>query len=192
MTPAIRRLIVLVGIVMIASAGSVRAQTGWLPEEFTAIGTNLNADHRSSIDIRITRWATARDEDALSRALVADGPEALLDAVRVAPPAGSIQSAGSRPWTLRFAWQQRTADGGRRILILTDRPIGGWEILLGSPSLNYPFSVIELWLDPAGDGEGMLSVATQISIDPEDGLVNVEGYDAQPVRLTHVKTTRPT
>jgi hypothetical protein len=195
MTAAVRRSIGLVAVAVTAlSSATVRAQIDFLPEEFSAIANDagVGAASTSCIDIRINRWASARDEEALSRILVADGPEALLDAVRDTAAAGSIQSPGSLSWSLRFAWQQRTADGGRRIVILTDRPIGGWEILLGSPTLEYPFSVIELWLDGSGEGEGTLSVATQIAIDPDDGLVNVEGYDPQGVGLTRVTSRRPT
>jgi len=194
-TRAVRRLVVVLGALLTPlTAATARAQLSGLPEAFAAVAHDVNGDgaQRSSVDIRITRWASARDEEMLARILVADGPEALLDAVRDAPPAGSIQSPGSLPWSLRFAWQQATADGGRRIVILTDRPIGGWEILLGSPTLEYPFSVIELSLDAAGEGDGTLSVATQIVIDEDDGLVNVEGYDPEGVRLTHVISRRST
>ena len=195
MTRVVRLPVVIVGaLLMSLSAATARAQLSGLPETFTAVANDVDGDaaERSFVDIRITRWSSARDEERLSRILAADGPEALLDAVRDAPAAGSIQSAGSLPWSLRFAWQRPAADGGRRILILTDRPIAGWEILLGSPSLEYPLSVIELCLDASGEGLGTLSVATQIIIDPEDGLVNIEGYDPQGVSLTHVTSSRST
>jgi hypothetical protein len=182
-------------VLTVLPARTATAQPGWLPEEFTAVGISGNSgadDAGSSVEIRIARWSTAADEESLARALFAGGAEGLLDAVRDAPPVGSIQSPGSLVWSLRFAWQQQTAHGRRRILILADRPIGGWERLLDSPSLAYPFSVIEIWIERSGEGDGVLSVATRIIIDPEDGLIDVEGYGAVPVRLTHVRSRRPT
>jgi hypothetical protein len=93
---------------------------------------------------------------------------------------------------LRFAWQERTPDGGRQILMLTDRPIGIWEVALGFPSLEYPFSLIELRLDADGEGEGKLWVAAGITVDPSADLIELESYDGPPIQLTEVRRRQST
>jgi len=195
MTSAHRRsLIAFIAIALtVALAAGAHAQTEWLPEEFTAAG--LSADQSASapsiIEIRITRWTSAGTEASLVQTLLTEGPTALLAALRGTASVGVIKSPGSLPWNLRLALQQRTAGGGRRILILTDRPIGDWEVLLGSPSLEYPFSVIELSFDGDGNGEGTLSVATRITADEDAHAIDIDSYRAM-VRLVNVTSRRPT
>jgi hypothetical protein len=175
-------------------AAGGRAQGGAAPEEFTAVGDNRLSDAPtiSSLAIRIARWSTQAEKEGFARTLLNLGPEALLDELCEARVVGTIQSPQSLPWQLRFAWQERTPDGGRRILILTDRPIDKWEVVLGSPSLAYPFSLIELRLNGDGEGEGRLSVATRVRVDRAHDVIELENYDEAPARLTVVRSRRPT
>jgi len=75
MTAAVRRPIGLVALAVTAlSSAAVRAQIDFLPEEFSAIANDAGVDAPSisCIDIRITAAASPREEDALSRILIAD------------------------------------------------------------------------------------------------------------------------
>jgi hypothetical protein len=191
MTPRLRLLAALFAAMFATAAASplAIAQTGSAPELFTA--TTIRPDPEiadsTAVEIDIVRWSTEREKDRFARTLLSEGPAALLAELRDARPVGAIQSPGTLPWNLRFAWQERTPDGGRRILMLTDRPIDWWELLLGSPTLEYPFTLIELRLNVEGEGEGRLSVATRIVVDPSLDLIELENYDDAPIRLTAVR-----
>jgi hypothetical protein len=191
MTPTLRFVTVLLVVMFAAPTASpfARAQAGSVPEAFTA--TTIRPDPEiadsTAVEINIVRWSTEMEKDRFARTLLSEGPAALLLELREARPVGAIQSPGSLPWSLRFAWQERTPDGGRRILMLTDRPIDWWELLLGSPTLEYPFSLIELRLNTDGEGDGRLSVATRIVVDPSLDLIELENYDDAPIRLTAVR-----
>ena len=78
-------------------------------------------------------------------------------------------------------------DGTERIVLVTDRPMSFWERRDGGRSTDYPFTVIELRLQPNGEGEGKVSVATRISVSRNERLVVLENYDDQPVGLRGVK-----
>jgi hypothetical protein len=175
------------------AAAPVHAQAGSMPEAFTAVAIDLaDGPARSNVDIRINRWSSESEKTRFARLLLDRGPEALLAELRDTPSVGTIRSPGSLPWDLRFAWQERTPDGGRRVLILTDRPIDWWEIVLGSPSLEYPFSLIELRLSVDGDGDGTLSVAARITVDRSLDLIELENYEGEPIRLTDVRSQHAT
>jgi hypothetical protein len=62
---------------------------------------------------------------------------------------------------LHYAAQDPLPDGGRRIVLATDRPIRFWEAWHQSRTLDYPFTVIELRMDSDGTGEGKLALASR-------------------------------
>jgi hypothetical protein len=194
MTPHLRVLFAVVVLLLSLHAPPpLLAQTGSVPEAFTAIRVDGTGERGgSTVDIAIGRWSTEHQKDQLARTLLAHGPEALLAELRETTPVGTIHSPGSLPWDLRFAWQERTPDGGRRVLIITDRPIDWWEIILGSPSVDYPFSLIELRLNADGEGEGKLSVATKITVDRSLDVIELENYDAAPLKLIEIRSRHST
>ena len=76
------------------------------------------------------------------------------------------------------------------MVLVTDRRIGFWEASNRPRSIDYPFTVIELHLNPDGEGEGKISVATKITADKENQIVTLENYATQPVLLQSVKRER--
>ena len=75
----------------------------------------------------------------------------------------------------------------RRIFLATDRPIGYWEMVNQRPSLAYPITVVELTIDPKGEGEGQLSVAARLAASGDRKRLYVQNYDVRPVMLKNVK-----
>ena len=60
-----------------------------------------------------------------------------------------------------------------------------------SRTIDYPFTVIELHINNAGEGDGTLSLATKVIPDKENNTVVLENYGTQRIRLTQVKRERP-
>ena len=80
------------------------------------------------VDVSIDRWSTAQERTRLRDALTEGGPDLLLKELqKIDDPAGRISTPGSIGTPLRFAMQSPLPDGGRRILIATDRRIGFLE-----------------------------------------------------------------
>jgi hypothetical protein len=90
----------------------------------------------------------------------------LLRALQRLPRGGHIREATTLAWGLRFARQAPLDDGGRRIVLGTDRPMLFWEIRDRPRSFDYPFTVIEMHLNKENRGEGKLLADTRIFIDP--------------------------
>jgi hypothetical protein len=178
------------GALLLCSASGVVAQTASNSprERFTAIAVNVSTVGRTGaqpIDITINRWTTDAERDRLVSIFKEKGPEDLLSALQKTKPVGTISSPGSLAYDLRYARELAGEDGGRRVILATDRPIGFWEAANRPRSADYPFLLIELRLNKNGEGEGKLSLATKLTLN--DNVLVIENYANQPVMLNEVK-----
>ena len=101
---------------------------------------------------------------------------------------GTLRTPESVGYDLRLAYDEPCKDGGRRILIATDRPIGFAEARVRPPSIDYPFTIIDMTLSPEGKGEGTMSVAAKLI--PTGKNIVFENYDTQPVRLNRIESRK--
>jgi hypothetical protein len=103
---------------------------------------------------------------------------------------GRIRTPDSLGYDLHYAQQTPTEEGGRRIVIATDRPIGFWEASRQPRSIDYPFTVIQMQLDRDGHGKGTMSVATKIRA--YDNTIELENFASAPVMLTEIRAKKDT
>jgi hypothetical protein len=171
---------------------SASAQTMGGPEKYTATAININNGSAGIIDITVERWSTDAQRDALMAVMQQKGPDKLLDALQDMPRMGHFGTVGNLSWDIHFTRRVPLADGGERIVLITDRRIGFWEAANQPRSIDYPFTVVELRLNADGLGEGKMSVATKIIADKEHNIVTLENYDTQAVQLTNVRRARAT
>jgi len=160
-------------------------------DHFTAFAVDMSntagRTRAGSVDVIINRWSTPEERDRLVGALREGGTDTLLRALqKIKKPAGYIRSAGRIGYPLRFAWQIPTSDGGRRVIIATDRPVSFLEASTQPRTMDYPFMLIELRVDAQGRGQGKLLPLARIQAD-DDHVVEVENYASEPVRLTEVR-----
>ncbi|HZM96708.1 MAG TPA: hypothetical protein VFB92_24980 [Vicinamibacterales bacterium] len=167
------------------------AQTLGEVEEFTAtaIVNNERASGAGTVLIRVTRWSADMERMRLIDTLKQKGPEQLLDELKGMRSVGSIRTPDSLAYDLRYAHERPGEDGGRQIVLATDRPIGFWEAVHRPRTIQYPFTVIQMQMGSDGNGKGTkgkgtLSYATKI-VANRDG-VELENFDTQPVMLTEI------
>jgi hypothetical protein len=179
---------VLIGTALLAASAVPTAQTSGEKERFTAIAVVSTARAAGSgiVQIDINRWSTAAERQTLLTTLKDKGAEKLLDALKDSKSVGIIKTPDSLGYDLRFASQTPLPDGGRRIVIATDRPIGFWEAANRPRTIDYPFTVIQIEMDKDGKGKGTLSYATKII--PAGDTIVLENFGIQPVMLTEVKS----
>jgi hypothetical protein len=184
-------LAVLVLLVPFVQVRAVSAQAGpneALPQRFVALAANLSninvGPTAQTVQIQVTRWSTDGERDRLLTTLKEKGQKALLSELQKLPKVGSIRTPDSLGYDLHFARQHPWGDGGRRIFIATDRYITFWEQRNQARSLDYPFTLIEMRLDNHDQGEGKLSLATSVSM--EDNQLVLENYATQPIMLKSV------
>jgi hypothetical protein len=162
------------------------AQTLGEPEEFTAtaIVNNARASGAGTVLIRLTRWSTDMERMQLIETLQQKGPERLLDELQGMRSVGSIRTPDSLAYDLRYASERPGEDGGRQIVLATDRPIGFWEAVHQPRTIQYPFTVIQMQIGADGKGKGTLSYATKIVVHRD--VVELENFDTQPMMLTEI------
>jgi hypothetical protein len=175
-----------------ALAGVSAAVAAQEEERFTAfavsVGGPRTAPVAEPVTITISRWTTPAERSALVSALSEHGSDALLDELQDQPRVGHIRTPDALGYPLRYAAEEKLPDGGRRIVLATDRPIAFWETWYQTRTLDYPFSVIELRLDEEGDGQGKLALATKVLAS--NGHIVLENWSVAPVQLNNVQSDR--
>jgi hypothetical protein len=150
-------------------------------ENFTATTTNLSVGNGEPVRINVLVWTGAAERE---KAIEAFQNETL----RSAPSHGYLWTGESIGYTLRYAHKMPLPNGGERIVLAVDRPLGSWSrsrwTAQGAepPKEGQPL-VIELRLTGQGRGVGKLSLAATIGLDQAAGTFVLENYDAAPVLL---------
>lgn len=163
-------------------------------ERLSAVTVNMSTAGRPGADrveIVIERWSSERERDALIATLKDKGPDALLRELQKLPRVGYIRrAAGGLGWDLHFARERKLDDGGRQIVLATDRPISAWEAMNRPRSADYDFTLADIRFDGDGKGVGKLSVAAKVSVNEKTGVIEIEDFGSEPVRMTEVTSER--
>src|SRR5690349_21493088 len=124
----VRRIVTLHLVLALAGAASAAAQNASNSprEHFTAVAVNNSTVGRAGatpVDITINQWTSDADRDKLMTVFKEKGEKALLSALQDQKPVGMISTPGSVAYDLRYAREMTTAEGQRRIILGTDRPM---------------------------------------------------------------------
>ena len=186
-------LLSMASVVALALAAPVRPVGGQhATEKFTGFAINMNAGPKTAVvDFTIERWSTDAERNDLLAIIqeFKDPTDKLLRALQKLPPVGRIRTPTSLAWDLRYARQSPLDEGGRRIVLATDRPIGFAEARSQARTMDYPFTIIEIHLDRNDRGEGKILAGTKIYIDKHNNLV-LENYGQQPVRFNEIRKVK--
>lgn len=166
------------------------AQTLGEPEHFVANYVDLNTGRTGPVEMDVRRWSTAAEREGLVQTLFKQGSDGLLDELRDMRSVGRIYTPGSIGYDLRYAEQRRLPDGGREIILATDRPMSFWEIVNSPRSSQYPFTWVQFQMRADGKGEGKLAVAARIIGEEADRLIEVEDFAIHPVRLQNIRSRK--
>ena len=166
------------------------AQTRGEPEQFDASYVDINTGRTGPVQISVTRWSTPAERATLQQTLFKKGQDALLEALRDMRSVGRISTPGNIGYDLRFAEQRALPDGGREIILATDRPMSFWEIVNKPRSSQYPFTWLQFRMRPDGTGQGKVAVAARITGEEADDLIEVEDFAIQPVRLENIRSKK--
>ena len=137
-----------------------------------------------SLTLYIDDYTTDEEAVQLAQTLKSGGSDALLKAMEKLNK-GRVAVVG-RTGNQVAIIRSRPTENGRRIIMVTDRPIGFLELRRGTRSRDYEFGVIELLLDEKGKGSGTALVAAKIKFTDKN-TIEVEHYGTEPVRLVNVR-----
>jgi len=162
-----------------------------LPLNFDAVAVNMsNMGPRGQIrvQIRVNRWSSDEERAKLMEALVEQtrGGRDLANTLFSKDPVGTFRELQSLAYDLRYA-RSNPIEGGRHIILATDRRIGLEEAWQASRTLDYNVSLIILNVDEDGRGDGQIMLGAEFGWNEEKNLVEIEHFASQPIRLNNVR-----
>jgi hypothetical protein len=186
-----------IGLFLMSAGGPAARQQSTptpTPEHFTAFAINMGTafgvprtGQSQTVDIVIDRWSTQSERQSLMDAFLPKGDaDKLLKALQKTRRVGYIRFPNTVGYDLHYAREVPGEDGGRRILIATDRRIGVREASEQPRTMDYPFTLIEMRLNKDSEGEGKMAVATKISLNKDKQQLELENYGSEPVRLNNI------
>jgi hypothetical protein len=196
--PTLAIAAVLATALVVSAPASPRDDRDSQPMKIKAWAVNLSnvgAQRTGTVEFTIDGWTTADQRAKVIDTMADHGQDAMLRLLQKMPLRGRMRFPswqGPDPlgaqlgWDLRYAARDPLPDGGQRITLLTDRPVGVFEALERPRSIDYPFTLIELHLDRQNEGEGKMSIATKITFDRMSKTMVLENYADQPVLLQKV------
>jgi hypothetical protein len=173
-------------VVPMAASTAVAKEPELLRLRAFAINMN-NAVRTNTIDIVIERWSTDEEAANLKAVLLEKGDDKLLSALqKTKPRCGFARTSTSLGWDISFARETPLPDGGRKIVVASDRPVSMWEARNSGRSMDYQFSLAEIRLPKEGKGQGKAIPRAQLTFNKETNTLEIENYDREPVRLNEV------
>lgn len=149
------------------------------------------------IEIRVREWTTDEErEQVLSEIQEASAQStrnrnrAVARALRGASTVGSMNLQARTSWPIRYSRMFQGTDGTVRLVLATDRPVSFTEALnQGSAVGDFDVTIVELTLDAEGNGEGVLSLGTEVRWNDKDEKLEVTNFSSQPIKLGNVRRT---
>jgi len=180
------RFVFAVSMLGVVFSAPLSAQN--VKESFTGFAINMDGVVKTAtIDFTITRWSTDAERNTLLSLIPEENksPQKLVNALQDMPSVGRIRTPQTLAWDLRYARQFKGEDGGRRIVLVTDRPIGFREARNSSRSMDYPFSILEIRLNAKDEGEGKIFGGSKVYV--ENNELVVENWGTQPTRFNEIR-----
>ena len=109
----------------------------------------------------------------------------LTAAIGRAPTLGYIWTSEVVGYSIKYAYRMSMPDGGERIILATDRRLGGsslsWKLTAAAATpTDYDFTIFEIRLDSKGLGEGKTTLTTKVVVDNDARTLALENYAGTP------------
>jgi hypothetical protein len=134
----------------------------------------------------IREWTSDEDRAKLLDILAQEGDRVLARKLFGQDEVGFIKFGTSTSYPLRYAKSFDLEDGGREIVLATDRPIGAFETMSRVRTVDYVITLIYLKLDANDKGEGNMALGSRLQYDPEGPKLSIEYMDTSPISLTNL------
>jgi hypothetical protein len=147
-----------------------------LADTLTATTVNMTPAGLN-LRIQIIEWQEAGARAEMLDALAA-GADAAAQIAKL-PTVGYVwQKESPVGYSLKYAHRTPAPQGGERITLVTDRRLGqydfrGWSVPSPAAAKDLPYSVIELYVDESGQGDGTLSLAADVQLDEPSSTVTL-------------------
>jgi hypothetical protein len=145
---------------------------------------------RVNVDVWVNSYTSDAEAKTLATALLEGGSDSLLKALEKADTIGKIRLNGRAGFYDFKLIRSHQVEGGRRIYLVGDRPVGFLEMYVGNRSQDYPFGIMQLDLKKNSkgreEGTGALLYAAKIKV-LENNRIELESYGIDAIRLLGVR-----
>jgi hypothetical protein len=150
-----------------------------------AMGQNTAMGKTFNVTINIESYSTPADQKTLMDAFASGGHNALVKTLSKMKSRGRVAITGTLGYRIAYIRSFET-ENGRRIRLITDRPIRFKEAYVGGRSTDYDLSALEINVkaDPK-QSDGSLIIAGKFKVDKEQ-QIQFESYGSGPWRLVNV------
>ncbi len=156
----------------------------------TAFGQAGTAAGKSfGLNVYVTRWTSDEEVLEFAATLKNQGQNALVRALEKSKDVGRLAPTGFVGSGFRIARCRPNAEGGWRIVMVTNRPIAFAELYNSTRSRDYQFGIVVLNIDKDGKGTGTLAPTCKIKFNKKNEL-EIEHFGQQPLRLANVRQQR--
>ena len=156
---------------------------------FTATASGPSGE-LGPVEIVINRFSTTVEKNRFMDTFAERGPAGLQEALQQAPSIGRLAAPGDQGFELRYAAELRGENGDRHVIVASDQGMAFFEAADRPRSADYPFTVLQLQIDRNGQGRGLASAYSNITLDKVQGSIVLENLDDQPVMLTNLQLQR--
>jgi hypothetical protein len=150
----------------------------------------VGAGARVNVDIWVDRYTNDAEAKTMAGALLEGGSPALLKQLEDAKTIGKVRLTGRAGFYDFKLIRSHEVEGGRRVYLVGDRPMGFLEVYAGGRSMDYPFGIMQLELkrNKKGkeEGEGAMLYAAKIKV-LENNKIELESYGVGAIKLMGVR-----
>lgn len=168
-----------------AAAATAAGPAAEHPDQFTGSLVNVLAGARFSqpFVLSVDRYADDAEVQHLTGLIASRSPYAVRDELWK-HSAGYLRIGGRIGYPVAAVLSQDTATG-RKLTVVLNRPLSGFEVQSFTRSSMYPFGVLELNLDRNGAGQGTMIGAAKMRMHGD--TLTIESLGVQPLRLLAVR-----
>ena len=150
-----------------------------------AMGQNTSAGKQFNVTISIDSYSTPDDQKALIDAFTQGGQAALSKTLSKMKSKGRVAVTGTLGYDIAYI-RTFPNENGRKIRLITDRPIKLAEARNNGRSKDYDLSALELNINnDKSKSSGSLIVGLRVKVDKDNQLV-FESYGSGPWKLVNV------
>ena len=179
----------------VSAGASVRLKTHGTQEEYigalvqTNLGPHLGRFGDGWIHVRIKRYTDADETSHFAAILHKSGPQGLRSFLggpeRVV---GTVQIGSRLAQPIAAAWKTRSGNGEHLVLVVP-RDISIREVFGNRLTTDYPYTIVELDLQPDGRGTGDLLATARLTPGREGGL-EYQDLRPLPIRILNVQPAK--
>jgi len=136
------------------------------------------------LDILVDRLTSDSERMEYLQLLKEKGEEAMLKTLAKVN-VGRISTPGQVGVAVAVA-RVRDTEGGQRVRLVTTRPVSFLQARRGEMADQFPYTVMDLYLDADGKGNGTVLSALRVFFD-DDGQLQIQGLGGDPVDLINVE-----